>query len=167
MSLITCSVGSGADCQYPICCLSDLPLTSHRTAGYWGDHSCDLPPWTLDATLRHIKLSHHQLDYIILTGDLPAHDVWRQSERNNVESIQVAASALRKYFPDIPVLPAIGNHESFPVNMFPGEVCLPTLLLALTDLFQTPVDQRRSLQPGSTPPWPNTSPTGSLPPSRR
>jgi len=26
----------------------------------------------------------------------------------------------RKYFPHIPVLPAIGNHESFPVNMFPA-----------------------------------------------
>ena len=122
-------MGSAVDCKYPICCLSSLPSISHSGAGaqYWGDYHCDLPPWTLDATLRHIKLHHQDLDYIILTGDLPAHDVWLQTESDNIHSIQVVAAALQKYFPDIPVLPAIGNHESFPVNMFPGDLSLRTV----------------------------------------
>ena len=32
---------------------------------------------------------------------------------------QVVADSLKKHFPNVPVLPSIGNHESFPVNMFP------------------------------------------------
>ena len=58
---------------------------------------------------------------VYVAGDLPAHDVWLQSEDSNLHVIQVVAAALRKYFPNIPVLPAIGNHEAFPVNMFPGQ----------------------------------------------
>ena len=34
-------------------------------------------------------------------------------------SFKVVADSLKKHFPNVPVLPSIGNHESFPVNMFP------------------------------------------------
>ena len=58
---------------------------------------------------------------IILTGDLPAHDIWLQTQDYNLGTIKIVADALKKYFPGIPVLPAIGNHEGYPVNMFPGK----------------------------------------------
>ena len=115
------SVGAASQCDYPICCMNHLDQVSDdEGAGYWGDYSCDLPPWTLDETLSHIRTNHPDLDMIILTGDLPAHDVWLQNQNYNLENIAVVASSLRKYFPHIPVLPAVGNHESYPVNMFPG-----------------------------------------------
>ena len=98
------SVGAPVHCRYPICCLPGLPSTERETdpgAEYWGEYTCDLPPWTLDATLKHIAASQPQLDYVLLTGDLPAHDVWLQSQTNNVHSIQVVAAALRQVFSEM------------------------------------------------------------------
>lgn len=95
------SVGAPVDCGYPICCLPGLGSSEVETgpgAEHWGEYSCDLPPWTLDATLKHIVATQPHLDYVLLTGDLPAHDVWLQSQTNNVHSIQVVAAALRQDF---------------------------------------------------------------------
>jgi len=115
------SIGSPSTCKYPLCCSKDLPRHPHhpRPARYWGEYMCDLAPWTLEAALANIASTHPDLEYVLLTGDLPAHDIWLQSEESNLGVIQLVASALKKHFPDIPVLPAIGNHEAFPVNMFP------------------------------------------------
>ena len=74
----------------------------------------------MDATLATIQKNHPDIDLILLTGDIPAHDVWQQSKEYNLYTIEVVAKAFEKYFPNIPVLPAVGNHEGFPVNMFPG-----------------------------------------------
>lgn len=116
------SIGSPTKCDYPLCCLSFLNRTDSADGGakYWGDYACDLPPWSLDSTLANIKTNHPDIDMILLTGDFPAHDVWLQSQNYNLETIQIVSSSLRKYFPNTPVLPSVGNHESYPVNMFPG-----------------------------------------------
>ncbi len=37
------------------------------------------------------------------------------------ESSKVVADVMAKHFGDLPVYVNVGNHESFPVNMFPGE----------------------------------------------
>ena len=56
---------------------------------------------------------------------------------------QVVADSLKKHFPNVPVLPSIGNHESFPVNMFPvasvpGE--FPQISRGLSDIkYDVPV----------------------------
>ena len=95
--------------------------------------------------VKSIAERHRDIDYIFLTGDFPAHDIWRQSRRDNLASSKIVVDIVRKYFPgnrqnvavfsvgssfiisrpsffptDTPTFPAIGNHESFPVNMFPG-----------------------------------------------
>ena len=127
-------------CDYPLCCTADLDTSDPGDpgAGHWGAYTCDTPPWTLDTSLAHIKVgcsvmlsdclivhspqaTQPDLDMIILTGDLPAHDIWLQTQDYNLGTIKIVADSLRKYFPHIPVLPAIGNHEGYPVNMFPGE----------------------------------------------
>ena len=112
-----------------MCCTDNLDHgDGDPGAGYWGAYACDTPTWTLDATLANIKKSHPDIDLILLTGDIPAHDIWQQSQEYNLYTIEVVAKAFEKYFPNIPVLPAVGNHESFPVNMFPGEVNLLCLI---------------------------------------
>ena len=58
---------------------------------------------------------------IFLTGDFPAHDVWRQDRIHNKASSKAIVDAVKRHFPDTHVYPAIGNHEMFPVNMFPDE----------------------------------------------
>jgi sphingomyelin phosphodiesterase len=90
-----------------------------EAAGYWGDYrKCDTPLRTIEAMYRHIA-SHHQVDLIYWTGDLPPHDIWNQTRAGNVEVVRATARQLREHFPGVPVLPALGNHESVPVDSFP------------------------------------------------
>lgn len=51
-----------------------------------------------------------------MTGDLPPHDVWAQSHASNLLAINTTVQLIAKHFPDVPVLHALGNHASAPVN---------------------------------------------------
>ena len=53
-------------------------------AGRFGDYHCDLPLPTLKAILQDVKSKHLDVDFIFLTGDYPAHDVWRQDRQHNL-----------------------------------------------------------------------------------
>ncbi|XP_023315583.1 sphingomyelin phosphodiesterase-like [Trichogramma pretiosum] len=59
------------------------------------------------------------IDYIIWTGDLPPHDVWNQTREENLRILRETVKQMVGHFPGIPIFPAIGNHESAPVNSFP------------------------------------------------
>ena len=51
----------------------------------WGDYrKCDTPLRTIEAMYKHIA-NHHSIDLIYWTGDLPPHDIWKQSRQGNVE----------------------------------------------------------------------------------
>ena len=90
-------------------------------AGLYGDYHCDLPLNTFNAILRHAKDTHPDIAYIFLTGDYPAHDVWRQDRQHNMQSAKAIVQSVTSHFPNTGVFPALGNHEIFPVNMFPSE----------------------------------------------
>ncbi|KAI8039963.1 hypothetical protein M5D96_007388 [Drosophila gunungcola] len=82
--------GSNADCNEPLCCrLSSGPET------------------------------HKDIDYILWTGDLPPHDVWNQTKEENLAIIKETVKQMVEMFPGVPIFPALGNHESAPVNSFP------------------------------------------------
>lgn len=114
--------GSNADCNEPLCCRANSgPVKSpnHR-AGYWGDYrKCDTPSRTIHSMLQHIAQLHSDIDYIIWTGDLPPHDIWNQTKEGNLNIIRATIEQLMIYFPETPIFPALGNHESAPVNSFP------------------------------------------------
>ncbi len=52
-----------------------------------------------------------------MTGDFPAHDMWYQGEDLNLESAVTVIDLVRQYFPDVIVLPSMGNHEAYPGNL--------------------------------------------------
>lgn len=112
---------SSVDCSDPLCCRTNETIKNHsRLAGYWGSLGyCDTPYWTLEALLQH--LSKNTYDYIIWTGDLPAHDDWSQSREDQVSALYALTEMLQKYFPKTRIFPSLGNHESFPVNNFPPQ----------------------------------------------
>ena len=116
---LTYTVGSNADCDLPMCCgnTSGMAGTPEAGAGYWGEYSCDTPPWTFRHILEHIREEHSELDYIMLTGDFPAHDVWLQSREHNLASARLVVENIKEVFPDTQVFPSLGNHEPFPCNM--------------------------------------------------
>ena len=120
--------GMDAVCGEPLCCRPDSLRLKKRgrsikqsdLSGFWGDYrECDIPLRTLEALLVDIKRQHPKIDAVLWTGDIPAHDVWNQTQSKQKELIRSVSSLLDKFFEGIPILPALGNHESAPVNSFP------------------------------------------------
>ena len=116
------SAGSLAACPGFLCCRQDSGRVedASQAAGYWGDfRKCDTPWRTIEAMYSHIAAAHPEVDIIYWTGDLPAHDIWNQSRAGNSGVVRATAQQLVSHFPGLPVLPALGNHESVPVDSFP------------------------------------------------
>jgi len=114
--------GSNAHCNEPLCCrLSSgpRPPRPHLGAGLWGDYrKCDTPKKTMESMFKHIADTHKDIDYILWTGDIPAHDVWNQSHASNIGVLRDTVDLFLQYFPHVPIFPALGNHEGAPVNSF-------------------------------------------------
>lgn len=113
--------GSSPDCKDPLCCRkgSGFPHKGHRGAGHWGEYSkCDLPLHTIENLLQHLS-SIDTFDMIYWTGDIPAHNIWYQTRADQVLALTTITNLIKKYLGHIPVYPAVGNHESTPVNSFP------------------------------------------------
>jgi len=113
--------GSNAACSEPLCCrITDgLPSQPSNGAGRWGDYrKCDTPKQTIESMFHHIANYHQDIDYIIWTGDLPPHDVWNQTKAANLYVLRETVRQLTFYFPKARIFPALGNHESSPVNSF-------------------------------------------------
>ena len=58
-----------------------------------------------------------ELDLIIWTGDNAAHDVWQQNQEYNLNFTTILSQKIREHT-NITVIPAMGNHESWPVNVY-------------------------------------------------
>ncbi|KAG1714646.1 Sphingomyelin phosphodiesterase [Nymphon striatum] len=142
------AVGSNAFCGEPLCCRASngFPSDVKSKAGKWGNYqNCDLPLKTLKHMLDHISKSH-EIDYIFWTGDFPSHDVWNQTRSTQLNSVQKITDLLVQYFPKIPVFPALGNHESYPVDSFPppyvtGEHSIKWLYNKLNSTWTTWLDK--------------------------
>ena len=57
------------------------------------------------------------LDLILWTGDNTPHDVWEQTQSYNLNYTMLLTERLKK-FTNATILPTIGNHESWPVNVY-------------------------------------------------
>ncbi|XP_028322184.1 sphingomyelin phosphodiesterase [Gouania willdenowi] len=114
--------GSTADCKDPLCCRNDSgsPSWRRREAGYWGTYGkCDLPLRTVENLLQNAATAGHW-DWVYWTGDIPAHNVWSQTRKQQLSELSVISRMIHHYLgPNVSVYPAIGNHESTPVNSFP------------------------------------------------
>ncbi|CAL1543340.1 unnamed protein product [Lymnaea stagnalis] len=123
------AVGSPVPCGEPLCCRVDdnitrtSTLTSHAQpgkAGKYGDYqNCDVPIDMLIALFSHLSSIQDQFDYIIMTGDIPAHDVWSQSRTQQVYHLTALDKLFDQYLPNKPVYACVGNHETSPINAFP------------------------------------------------
>lgn len=111
--------GTNAVCGEPLCCRKDSPgeVTHSSRAGYWGDYrDCDIPLRLVEETFKSIRANHPDIDYIIFTGDIPAHDIWNQTRESQIQLIDTVTDLLDKYFHSVPIFPVVGNHESLPMN---------------------------------------------------
>ncbi|KAG8453104.1 hypothetical protein GDO86_004787, partial [Hymenochirus boettgeri] len=117
--------GSPVNCEEPLCCRKPpfqnglIKDKKKVGAGFWGEYSkCDLPLHTIESLLRHVS-SQGPFDRVYWTGDIPAHNVWQQTRADQLNALKTITDLFRKYLGTVPVYPAVGNHESTPVNSFP------------------------------------------------
>ena len=136
-----------------MCCDSRLGLDKEqlkvqkklkfKPASSVGEYSCDLPLQSVQSFIGKIKEKHgDSISYIFLTGDYPGHDTWNQTRKEVLQSTIEVLEAINQTFPGVPVFPTVGNHESFPVNMFPdshqpGEFNPKWLYQRLAEMFHT------------------------------
>lgn len=73
---------------------------------------------TLEETLKFIKMTHKDINYVIWTGDIPPHDVWHETRDGQLELIKLAGKLIRKHLGNVPIYPTLGNHESVPLNRY-------------------------------------------------
>ncbi|XP_073228065.1 cyclic GMP-AMP phosphodiesterase SMPDL3A-like [Porites lutea] len=86
----------------------------------YGRIGCDSPEWLLESTLAAMKEKGKDAEFILLTGDLSAHDMTDdQGSPNVLKAIQTVSSKAHEVFPDIPIFPAFGNND------IPGHYVLP------------------------------------------
>ena len=118
--------GAPSSCGLPVCChVGDTPPSvnaTNATAGFWGDYACDTPPQLAQSLLDFLAGLDPLPDFVIYTGDDPAHDVWKQSREENLAALALWNDMLAASFEglSIPVFSALGNHAVFPVNQFQG-----------------------------------------------
>ncbi|XP_055336532.1 sphingomyelin phosphodiesterase-like [Paramacrobiotus metropolitanus] len=111
--------GTNAECEDPLCCRKEGGKPVGPPAGRWGDpRNCDSPIRLIENMLTWIS-KNEKIDYILWTGDLPAHDIWNQTKQMQLIILKLTTKYLRSFFPNTPVFPALGNHESSPVDSFP------------------------------------------------
>lgn len=57
-------IGASADCGMPMCCMNTTVMTDdpNKAAGPWGSYTCDLPYWTFEDMLMHIKETHGEVE---------------------------------------------------------------------------------------------------------
>ncbi|CAG7726515.1 unnamed protein product [Allacma fusca] len=112
--------GSEANCKKEVCCRGPL-VSTEAQAGFYGDYRyCDLPYHTFESSLAHIAQTHQDLSMIYLTGDLVPHTgLGWVTEREEVEDIiRNVSNTISRYFPKIPIIPVLGNHDTLPMNQF-------------------------------------------------
>jgi len=112
--------GTIVDCNIPLCCRSNSVLRKggdpNKKAGKWGDITCDMPENMLHALLESAATT--KPNAIIITGDNTPHDIWNQTKELTMKRLERVTDALNKYFPNTPIIMALGNHDSYPVDQF-------------------------------------------------
>ncbi|XP_076273221.1 sphingomyelin phosphodiesterase-like [Rhynchophorus ferrugineus] len=112
--------GKLKDCDEPLCCQYDQPdgdPDAGTACGYWSEYEkADTSEALTDETIR--KAAEFEFDYVYFTGDAVAHRVWETSIENNSESMKSLFRKMKRAFKNIPIYPALGNHEPSPLNEY-------------------------------------------------
>ncbi|PWY93758.1 Metallo-dependent phosphatase [Aspergillus sclerotioniger CBS 115572] len=121
--------GSSTTCRKPICCRPytphDAPGNTTKPCPTWGHPRCDPPLRLLESMLSAVQALQPQ--FVLYTGDVVPHDVWSETQPSVLHSFNTTYSTLRTTF-NCPIYPAIGNHDTNPVSIFPVTDTIPAHL---------------------------------------
>jgi sphingomyelin phosphodiesterase len=106
--------GTNPNCNaVTVCCHNDSSPGPAK-AGQFGDYECDAPLVLMQEAFQFASTLNP--DFVLWTGDDPAHDDFSQSRESNLFRIEVLSDLFDKYFPNKLVYPSLGNHDTFPVD---------------------------------------------------
>jgi sphingomyelin phosphodiesterase len=112
------STGSESDCGEPLCCRKNNQITDIKSfSGKWGSYPCDVPLDTVLNALTEIARNARFADLWYWTGDIVPHDFWLYNRNSSLMYSKIITQYLEKFTKTV-VIPAIGNHESVPLNRF-------------------------------------------------
>ena len=133
------------NCNIPLCCRNtpeELGFKNNKnhkgqelkfSKKYGAAGKCDANLEALRAFSKEARKTKH--DFILFTGDFSAHNVWEVSQDDIVEHTQISVDEMVKELgEDIPIYPAIGNHEKAPPDVFFGTETI--LLHGLGKIFK-------------------------------
>ncbi|KAG1651875.1 Acid sphingomyelinase-like phosphodiesterase 3b [Nymphon striatum] len=105
------------------CHITNASLKSNlKPLGHFGSHNCDSPASLVHSSLDAMKEFHPDPDFILWLGDSLSHAF------NNNPSLKKEAAysfigrilqKIRKRFPQVPIYPALGNHDNKPSQLMP------------------------------------------------
>ena len=113
--------GAKVHCGLPMCCRAEFGMDDPSDqAGPFGEYRCDTSERLLTSMLDYLNSSTPRPDFVIYTGDDPAHAIWDQSRQNQLSAVNYTSAMLHRYFSDVPVFQTLGNHEAFPSDQYGG-----------------------------------------------
>ena len=107
--------GAPSTCNFLLCCHESM--TGTNPAGMYGAYGCDLPVTTANFVLHHLA-TLQDIDFVLYGGDNPPHDVWIETEQSQMDIETTVVNMFKKNFPNTPVYPVLGNHESYPESEY-------------------------------------------------
>ena len=112
-------------------CRSKAP-TPNRRPGPFGHFNCDPTSETLRSALAVMRQAHPEPSLILLGGDVFGHVPAEHEHAKSVATSQrVQAELIAEFFPNTPVLPVLGNHDTMPYFSRAGGTAAQTTLASL------------------------------------
>eukprot|EP00090_Calanus_glacialis_P045413 TRINITY_DN8417_c0_g1_i1.p1 TRINITY_DN8417_c0_g1~~TRINITY_DN8417_c0_g1_i1.p1 ORF type:complete len:822 (-),score=306.82 TRINITY_DN8417_c0_g1_i1:453-2918(-) len=99
---------------------TETPSLNKDIVGPAGNYHCDSPAALVESALLAMQRFHPNPDFIVWTGDSAPH--WRDPSPNEEYILNVTKQVftrLDKLFPNISIIPALGNHDASPPDQFP------------------------------------------------
>ena len=139
-------IGKVINCNIPLCCRDtpeELGFKNNKnhegkeikySLKYGAVGKCDGNIEVLKSLAKKIK--SQKIDFILFTGDFGAHDVWEINQDDIIRITQISVDLIvNEIGEQIPIFPAIGNHEKAPPDIFMGSETI--LLHGLSKIFNT------------------------------
>ena len=124
-------IGKVINCNIPLCCRNtpeELGFKNNKnhkgedikySLKYGASGKCDSNLEVLNSFAKEIK--KEKIDFILFTGDFSAHDVWEVQQEDIINVTQISVDIMSSEIGNnIPIYPAIGNHEKAPPDIFIG-----------------------------------------------
>ena len=144
-------IGKVINCNIPLCCRDtpeELGFKNNKnhegkeikySLKYGSVGKCDGTIEVLKSLAKELK--KQKIDFILFTGDFGPHDVWEINQDDIIKTTQISVDLIVKEIgDDIPIFPAIGNHEKAPPDVFFGSETI--LLHGLSKIFKKYLTQQ-------------------------